>query len=44
MRIIYNNDDSWRVDWVKASFSNYLQERLFMAYKEARLGKRKTRD
>lgn len=44
MRIIYNNNDSWRVDWVKASFSNYLQERLFMAYKEARLGKRKTRD
>ena len=44
MRIIYNNDDSWRVDWVKAGFSNYLQERLFMAYKEARLGKRKTRD
>lgn len=44
MRVVYDNDDPWRINWVKASFSNYLQERLFIAYKEARLGKRKTMD
>lgn len=44
MRIKYKNDDSWRNEWVSASFSNYLQEKLFIAYKEARRGKRATKD
>lgn len=44
MRMKCDNDDSWRNEWVSASFSNYLQEKLFIAYKEARRGKRATKD
>ncbi|MDO4747097.1 MAG: hypothetical protein Q4A70_02025 [Candidatus Saccharibacteria bacterium] len=44
MRIQYVNNDPERLEWIRASFSNYLQEKLFIAYKEARRGKRVTRD
>lgn len=44
MRIAYENDELWRLRWNEASFSNYLQEKLFIAFKEARKGKRKTND
>lgn len=44
MRIQYVNNDPERPEWVRASFSNYLQEKLFIAYKEARRGKRSTKD
>ena len=44
MRIDYVNDDLERLRWVEASFTNYLQEKLFIAFKEAKRGKRATRD
>lgn len=44
MRINYYNNDPDRIRWKEASFSNYLQEKLFIAYKEARRGKRRTKD
>ena len=44
MRIRYSNDDPDRLRWVENSFSNNLQEKLFIAYKEARRGKRRTKD
>ena len=44
MRIDYVNDDSERLKWMEASFTNYLQEKLFIAFKEAKRGKRATRD
>ena len=43
MRII-PYDDAEGILWTQASFSNYLQEKLFIAYKEARRGKRGTVD
>ena len=44
MRINYVNDDPDRLKWVEASFANYLQEKLFIAFREAKRGKRATRD
>ena len=44
MRINYVNDDLDRLRWVEASFTNDLQEKLFIAFKEAKRGKRATRD
>lgn len=44
MRIKNVVSDSWRDEWIASSFSNYLQEKLFIAYKEARRGKRNTKD
>ncbi len=44
MRIEYNNNDLERLKWVEAGFSNYLQEKLFIAFKEAKRGKRRTKD
>lgn len=44
MRIDYKNDEPWRMEWINASFSNCLQEKLYIAYKEARRGKRATKD
>ena len=44
MRINYANDDLERLRWTEASFTNYLQEKLFIAFKEAKRGKRATRD
>lgn len=44
MRIKYENNDEERVRWVEASFANQLQEQLFLAFKEARRGKRGTKD
>lgn len=44
MRIRYDSEDLERLTWIDASFSNFLQEKLFIAYKEARKGKRKTND
>ncbi|MDO4747207.1 MAG: RNA-directed DNA polymerase [Candidatus Saccharibacteria bacterium] len=44
MRIDYANNDPDRLKWVEASFANYLQEKLFIAFREAKRGKRATRD
>ncbi len=44
MRIKYENNDPERLKWIEASFSNYLQEKLFIAFKEAKRGKRSTKD
>ena len=40
-KIIHDKDDE---RWMKRSFENYLQMKLFIAYKEARCGKRRTMD
>ena len=44
MRIDYANNEPDRLKWVEASFTNYLQEKLFIAFREAKRGKRATRD
>lgn len=44
MRINYINDDPESIKWAEASFANNLQERLFIAFKEAKRGKRSTKD
>lgn len=44
MRIDYNNDDAERMRWIEASYNNYLQEKLYIAFKEAKRGKRSTKD
>ncbi|MBR0372413.1 RNA-directed DNA polymerase [Candidatus Saccharibacteria bacterium] len=44
MRIIYNEQDKDDKHWLDNSFENELQMKLYLAFKEARRGKRKTRD
>ena len=44
MRINYVNEEPERLKWVEASFANYLQEKLYVAFKEAKRGKRSTKD
>lgn len=44
MRLHYVNDDPERLKWVEASFANDLQEKLYLAFREAKRGKRSTKD
>ena len=44
MRINYTSNAPERLEWIDASFENYLQEKLYIAFKEAKRGKRKTKD